>query len=360
MKTFLHPVRPFLSMALCRVMFFLGVLTLAKGVTFAEERGYREIVSQSRVAESTDSVAYGPRIARPDEVVALVGEQLITRRDLGFWLFETRLLYPETRNVPNEALFPDVLRQAVEEELLYTGLWDPTKEDSEELIRKEFEFTYSKFEELAEGKERLAFRLEEAGIADADFRPWLQERVERELLIQGAISDLALQEDSELFVESANSPIIAYKLREIHVRVANARPNQKPSEGEFQEAHAKIRQIYLHLADEMPFAKAARLFSEDEATALQGGQLGWFEKSQLGEDLLRELERTAKGGVTQPIRFPNGLSIYLLEDQRSEFQGRLIEVKELIKERLLKEYVQRAEIQTQTGYALTFELDLKD
>jgi peptidyl-prolyl cis-trans isomerase SurA len=64
-----------------------------------------------------------------------------------------------------------------------------------------------------------------------------------------------------------------------------------------------------------PFAIVAAQFSQSQ-TALQGGDLGWVDQSQLDPDVLRVVKEMPIGAVSNPIRVPGGYSIVTLRAKR--------------------------------------------
>ncbi|MGF1572846.1 MAG: peptidylprolyl isomerase [Sumerlaeia bacterium] len=293
--------------------------------------------------------------AQPDDkVLASVDEALITRSDLRLWLFETRLQNPETRTLPNTVLLEDLLQQAVEEELLYQGLWDPTRVVRDEDLEPIFEDNYNDFVQRARGKMLFKLRLEEAGIAENEFRPWLKERITRTITIENAITDRTLQEDSTILDELPNAIPNRYQLREIYIQAGNPKPLMSPTEADWLAAEKEIREIVVHLADNMTFEEAAKVFSDDTNTAPDGGMLGWFEKDALNAALLTELQKTPNGGITQPLRLEKGFSIYRIEAVTTEAQERLQTIRERIRQRLIQDFRSVADIQLAPGYTLTY------
>lgn len=293
-----------------------------------------------------------------DKVLASVDETLITRRDLRFWLFETRLQHPETRTIANKVLLDEMLQQAVEEEVLYQGLWDPTKEIRDEDLEPIFEDNFKDFVEKARGLTLFNLRLEEAGIAESDFRPWLRERIQRAMTIENAITDRTLQEDDSILEALPNAKPNRYLLREIYIQAGNptgARSLTPPTQEDWLLAEKEIREVIVHLADNMTFDEAAKVFSEDPKTAPDGGMLGWFAAESLNEELLAELLKTPKGGITNPLKLKSGYSIYQIESVTTEAQEKLEEVRERIRRKLIQDLIQAADIQLAPGYTLTYD-----
>ena len=81
----------------------------------------------------------------------------------------------------------------------------------------------------------------------------------------------------------------------------------------------KARDFAAQLVQQMrqgtPFAVLARQFSAS-ATAAVGGDLGWVKKGSMPRAVEKTLEGMAPGGLSSPIRTPNGYSLILFRDVR--------------------------------------------
>ena len=82
-----------------------------------------------------------------------------------------------------------------------------------------------------------------------------------------------------------------------------------------EEVQAKAMQIIAALQKGMPFAGAARQYSE-ASTAAVGGDLGWVRPEQLPDPLAAALQRMQPGSVSSPIEVPGGYSLLALKDSR--------------------------------------------
>lgn len=74
--------------------------------------------------------------------------------------------------------------------------------------------------------------------------------------------------------------------------------------------------IYQKLKEGMDFAQAAKQYSDDQSSAAQGGDLGYFERSRLPEHVSDVLYQLPIGGITEPIKFNYGYHIFRLTDRK--------------------------------------------
>ena len=81
----------------------------------------------------------------------------------------------------------------------------------------------------------------------------------------------------------------------------------------------EVRQRLEELVDQMrrgtSFAAMAQQFSQ-AASASVGGDIGWIERGQLDDDVVKAIDGLQRGSATEPLRTPSGFYIYLLRDKR--------------------------------------------
>ena len=98
-----------------------------------------------------------------------------------------------------------------------------------------------------------------------------------------------------------------YRVGEIFIPIENP--------GAAEDARKFADTVIQQLREGAPFAVAAAQFSQSQ-TALQGGDLGWVQASQLDPAQLKVLDAMPVGAVSNPIRVPGGLSIVTLRARR--------------------------------------------
>ncbi len=98
-----------------------------------------------------------------------------------------------------------------------------------------------------------------------------------------------------------------YRVGEIFVPVKVA--SQAPEAQRFADT------VIQQLRAGAPFAVVAAQFSQSQ-TALQGGDLGWVDKSRLDPAVLRIVQEMPPGAISNPIRVPGGYTIVTLRAKR--------------------------------------------
>ena len=81
------------------------------------------------------------------------------------------------------------------------------------------------------------------------------------------------------------------------------------------------------------FADLARVYSKG-STAVEGGDLGLFQRGDLPEEFEKAVFNLSPGSVSRIVRTAYGYHIFLVEERVSAHQQKLIEVKAQIKEEL--------------------------
>jgi peptidyl-prolyl cis-trans isomerase D len=102
------------------------------------------------------------------------------------------------------------------------------------------------------------------------------------------------------------------------------------------ELRSRARELATR-AKEGDFAALARDHSDDQATAAQGGEVGWVERSALSPELADAAFALAEGAASEPVELPNAIYILKVEGARGPRPRPLDEVRDAIEAALRKE-----------------------
>jgi peptidyl-prolyl cis-trans isomerase SurA len=131
-------------------------------------------------------------------------------------------------------------------------------------------------------------------------------RVLRQALgAQNDVTDADIQEQANLL--KAQTGQQEFRIAEIFVPIAD--PAQADEARHFADT------IIEQLRRGAPFAVVAAQFSQSQ-TALQGGDEGWVQPSQIDPGVLRVLQEMPVGAISNPVPVPGGLSIVTLRGKR--------------------------------------------
>lgn len=106
-----------------------------------------------------------------------------------------------------------------------------------------------------------------------------------------------------------------------------------------EELNRKVEEVLRRARAGERFEELARIYSDDEATKEEGGDLGWRSPEELDPLIRRAVERLKVGQVSEPIWTPLGVYIFKLEARET---GRLSDyereqIRNFLKERKFEE-----------------------
>jgi peptidyl-prolyl cis-trans isomerase SurA len=131
-------------------------------------------------------------------------------------------------------------------------------------------------------------------------------RVLREVLgSQGQVTQADIAEQQQLLKQQVGQT--EFRVGEIFI------PAETPAA--LTEAQRFADTVIQQLRAGAPFPVVAAQFSQSQ-TALQGGDLGWVQPSQLDPAQLHVLSEMPVGAVSNPLRVPGGFSIVSLHGKR--------------------------------------------
>jgi len=260
---------------------------------------------------------------------------------------------------PSGAVYRLQLKSQVAQRLIRRALLDQeakrrgiaiSKAEYEEELGKEVERWFNSIlSQYQLSEDELRARLAEQGRTIADFKQDIRREIEKnkeELLnrlreeklrtvVVGTISPT--DEELKRYFEE-NKPRFAtpemVRARHILIKVA-----EDASEEEVAAARARIEAIKEKLDAGADFAALAEEYSEDEATAPKGGDLGWFQRGKMVKEFEDAAFALKKGEVSDIVRTKHGFHIIKLEDRRpaSTFE----DVKDQVRQAYIDEQKQK-------------------
>ena len=120
-----------------------------------------------------------------------------------------------------------------------------------------------------------------------------------------------------LKLEARRSRGDAQMVEQRQVRHILVRANEITSD---KDAQTRILQIRDRIANGMPFAEAAKLYSED-GSAPKGGDLGWVNPGDMVPEFERAYLALPVGQLSQPVRSPFGWHLILVDGTRQQDIG---------------------------------------
>ncbi|MFN3260667.1 MAG: peptidylprolyl isomerase [Pikeienuella sp.] len=157
----------------------------------------------------------------------------------------------------------------------------------------------------------LTQRMSSLDVAPGALDSFVESQIVWRKLVNGRFANRATPTEVELDQEiaiAASGTTRSFRLSELAI----------PS-GPGQEAAARgeVERVLDALSRGQDFAALARRFSRAPSAA-NGGDVGWVPETVLPPGLAEIIAATPPGGVTQPIETPGAISLYRVEDTRSE------------------------------------------
>jgi len=270
---------------LVRVVFLACAAAMVSGVVYAQQPAAQPAKPPAA------SVQKPPQGAPPkDPVVATVNGQPIYLSELQV---AQQALPPQYRNMPLSSVYPALLDRIIDSKLVVA---DGKK---------------NKVDADAAFKKRMAF-VEEQVIQDY----WLQKEIGKRITTE------KLQ---QRYQEKLKSMPPEEEVHARHILVAT-------------EPEAK--DLMAELKKGTPFDKLAREKSTDKASGAEGGDLGWFKRTDMVKEFSDAAFALKKGELSEtPIKTQFGYHIIKVEDRRQAPPPAFEEMAEQIREDLARETV---------------------
>ncbi|MGE5153800.1 MAG: peptidylprolyl isomerase [Bdellovibrio bacteriovorus] len=247
-----------------------------------------------------------------DSIVAVVNDDVVLESEVAR---ETNLVIPQLQQQGTAVPPPEQLRKQVVERLILKRL---QQQRAKQLGIEVDEGTLTEaLSNIAARNglslEELQATLEAGGIRFQDFREDTRMQIllsrlqTQEVARNVQVTD---QEVDRFLAKNASQLVPREQVRLQHILVALP---ENPTPAQVAQAEKKAKGLLAKLRGGADFAAVAAA-SSDGRTALQGGDLGWFEMAAV-PSLMTDLARTmAKGEITEPIRSPSGFNIIKLTD----------------------------------------------
>ena len=256
------------------------------------------------------------QVAVIDSVVAVVNDDVITRRELDERL-QVVVRQLQKQGTPLPA--PEVLgKQMLERMITDMLLAQFAKENGVRVDDTQLDLAITRiaqqnqFPSLAEFRARL----ETDGVDFRKFREEIRSEIISTRLREREVESKLVISDSEVDNYLANKAKMSGPEEELHLaHILVVIPEQASAE-KIQAAREKAQQALVQLKDGANFAQVAAGYS-DANDALKGGDLGWRPGDRLPPLFAEELQKLQPGRVTAIIRSPNGFHILKLIDRRS-------------------------------------------
>jgi len=256
------------------------------------------------------------RVVLLDRIVAVVNDQVITRRNLDerITVVLTQLRQQGTPPPTREVLEKQVLERMIfnQVQLQYakeTGLRidDATLEKTLSRIAEDSKLTPA----------QLRAALEKDGISFAKFREDIRDEITMARLREREVDNKVTIADSEIDNFLSTRQIQEGKSDEYHVSHILVSVPEQASPERLQERRARAEQALAQLRGGADFRQVAASFS-DAPDAVQGGAFGWREITRLPAIFAEAVKDLKAGEVSGVLRSPNGFHIVRVNERRGQ------------------------------------------
>jgi len=275
-----------------------------------------------------------------DNIVAVVEEDVILRSELDR---ELRTARGRLRASGKAAPPTDVLERQVLEDLILTRLQSAAAERSGVTVSD------------AEVDEAVAGIAQRNNITVAQMRQILtrsgmsfdgfRENIRKQLLEVNFQRQQILPKiqitDSEIdrYLAETGAPAAptGKVVAQTHARHILIRPGERTSD---REAQARLEKLRARIANGESFESLARANSDDTASALKGGDIGWISPGDTAPEFERQMNQLQPGQISQPFRTPFGWHVVEVLERRDRNvadQARRADAASKIRERKAKE-----------------------
>jgi peptidyl-prolyl cis-trans isomerase SurA len=256
-------------------------------------------------------VAAQPAVESLDRIVAVVDEDVVLQSEL-----DSQVRSVTTQYASNPAQLPprDVLEQQLLSRLIMQKLQIARAATSGVKVSDadvdQAMAQIASQNRLEVGQLRTA--IEGQGIDFNRFREDVAEQVIVQRMRQGIAQSRVQVSDAEIDSLVRNGKLNAGQIHLGYILV-NLPDGATPEQ--VDEALAKATEAKQQIDAGMDFTAAAIRYSNAE-NALQGGDLGWRNRNELPPPLVEAADGLAEGGVSAPIRGPNGFHLIKLIGKR--------------------------------------------
>jgi peptidyl-prolyl cis-trans isomerase SurA len=260
-----------------------------------------------------------------DSIVAVVNEDVVVQSELNR---EINMAIPQLQQQGTPVPPPEQLRKQVLDRLIMKRI---QQQRAKQLGIKVDEATLNAAIQAIASRnglsvEDLKASLETGHVRFEDFREDTRQQIlAARLQNQEVMSGIQItDQEVERFLQREKGKLIPREqVRLQHILVALP---DEPTPAQISQAEAKAKQLVAKLRGGADFAAVAAASSEGR-TALQGGDLGWFEMAAVPSLVSDRAQKMALGEITDPIRSPSGFNIIRLAEIKGGLPGNVTQSK---------------------------------
>jgi peptidyl-prolyl cis-trans isomerase SurA len=274
------------------------------------------LVWQAAFGAGMLSVDPQKQVAVIDSVVAVVNDDVITRRELEDRL---RVVVRQLQKQGTPLPASDVLEKQVLERMIGDMLQAQfAKENGVRVDDAQLDLAITRIarQNGFPSLEEFRARLEADGVDFKRFREEIRSEIISTRLREREVESKLVISDTEVDNYLANKAKMGGAGEEFHLAHILAVVPEQASAEKIQAARDRVEQALAQLKDGADFAQVAA-GSSDAKDALKGGDLGWRPADRIPPLFLSELQNLQPGQTTGVLRSPTGFHLLKLIERRS-------------------------------------------
>jgi peptidyl-prolyl cis-trans isomerase SurA len=256
----------------------------------------------------------GGRVILLDRIVAVVNEDVITRRDLDDRI---KVVSVQLREQGTPAPPPDVLEKQVLDRMIYTKV--QLQFAKETGLRVDDAQLDAAIARIAENNKitpaRMRETLERDGVSFAKFREDIRDEIVMSRLREREVDNKITVADSEVDNLLSTLQLQGGKTEEFDLSHILVRVPEQASPEQLRDRRSRAEKALEQIKGGADFRQVAASFSE-APDAVQGGAMGWREVTRLPSIFAETVKTMKPGEVSAIVRSPNGLHIVRVNGRR--------------------------------------------
>ncbi len=280
----------------------------------------------------------------PQGAVAQVGQGLVTQKQFD----GLQAAYEAKGRVPDQKTQSKAYRTFQQNLAQYLVMLEVLRQQAPKfgvkVTDKDVQAEVDQIKEMFQGDEkRFDEALKEQKLTLEQFQESLRQRLLIDAMEEAVTKDVTVTEDEvKAFYDSHKGDHTEPETRETqHILIspfaeaASGQGTITPTEGDWEAARAEAEKVRSEIQNGADFNTEARKYSDDEANADDGGELGYIMRGQMVPEFEQAVFSLKKGELSRPVRTEYGYHLIQVTDIRPETQIPYDQVKEKIRSSLL-------------------------
>ncbi|MEN3038096.1 MAG: peptidylprolyl isomerase [Candidatus Kryptonium sp.] len=250
-----------------------------------------------------------------DRIVAIVGNEIILESDLNYQTYIFAIQNNLRPDDPNLKRY--VLQEMINDKLVLTKAIEDTIVVSDDEVERQIETQIQALVRQYGSEERLE---EIYGMPVGRIKREIRDDVKKRLMIEklkqqrfGTITVSGYEVEQFYNAYKDSLPEVPESVELYHIMMI-----PKPVDSVDQAVYRKARAILDSIKNGGDFEYFARTYSEDRASASDGGDLGWVRRGLFVKEFEEAVFRLQEGQVSDVVRTPFGYHIIQLLERRGE------------------------------------------